>query len=83
MIPVRGKAVITRSLWILAPACALTLLVGCSSSAKPPASQERAAESVADSIPAGSTVIRGAGATFSSVLYKRWFTVYHEANPGT
>ncbi|HEX8893177.1 MAG TPA: phosphate ABC transporter substrate-binding protein PstS, partial [Terriglobales bacterium] len=71
------------SLWILAPACALSLLVGCSSSAKPPASQERAAESVADSIPAGSTVIRGAGATFPFVLYKRWFTVYHEANSGT
>ena len=81
MIP--GKAVTMRSLWILAPACALALWVGCSSPAKPPASQERAAESVADSIPAGSTVIRGAGATFPSVLYKRWFTVYHEANPGT
>ena len=83
MIPVRGKAVTTLGLWILASACVLALLMGCSSPAKPPASQERAAESIAESIPAGSTVVRGAGATFPSVLYKRWFTVYHEANPGT
>jgi phosphate transport system substrate-binding protein len=28
-------------------------------------------------------VIRGAGATFPSLLYKRWFTVYHDSHPDT
>jgi phosphate transport system substrate-binding protein len=66
------------ALWI---AAALLCLAGCTSS-RPPANAE-AATNAPDNIPAGSLVLRGAGATFPSVLYKRWFTVYHDAHPGT
>lgn len=31
--------------------------------------------------PAGATLIKGAGATFPSLLYERWFKRYHEAHP--
>ena len=34
-------------------------------------------------VPSGSFVLRGAGATFPSLLYKRWFTVYHDNHPDT
>ena len=31
--------------------------------------------------PPGSVVLTGAGSTFDSVLFKRWFTVYHDSHP--
>jgi ABC-type phosphate transport system substrate-binding protein len=31
--------------------------------------------------PPGAILLTGAGATFPSVLYKRWFTIYHDSNP--
>src|SRR3974377_321010 len=35
--------------------------------------------SVADAkLPPGSTLLTGAGATFPSLLYNRWVTVYHD-----
>jgi phosphate transport system substrate-binding protein len=58
-----------------------TLLTGCTSS-KPPKTDESVAETKED-IPPGSTVIRGAGATFPSILYKRWFSAYHGLYPDT
>src|SRR5262245_16283235 len=32
-------------------------------------------------VPPGSILLAGAGATFPSVLYGRWFAVYHHNNP--
>ena len=34
-------------------------------------------------LPSGSILLTGAGATFPSVLYNRWFTVYHDSHPET
>src|SRR5262249_5198408 len=31
--------------------------------------------------PVGGLLLKGAGATFPSLLYKRWFTVYHDSHP--
>ena len=82
MTPVRSNLV--RSLCPLVLVCCPAFWIGCSSSSKPPANAEKAAETVAsESIPAGSAVIRGAGATFPSVLYKKWFSAYHVAHPDT
>jgi phosphate transport system substrate-binding protein len=36
-----------------------------------------------ESIPSNATHLRGAGATFPSFLYRRWFSAYHEINQGT
>lgn len=60
-----------------AVACALILvLVGCSTTSPDPSAAET-------KLPPGSTVLIGAGATFPSVLYNRWFTVYHDTHPNT
>ena len=56
-------------------------LSGCSKSTPPKAGEEEAAQ--AEAIPAGSTVLKGAGATFPSLLYKRWFSAYHAMHPDT
>jgi phosphate transport system substrate-binding protein len=32
-------------------------------------------------LPAGSVPLTGAGSTFDSVLFNRWFTVYHDSHP--
>jgi len=61
---------------------AFSLLTGCTSS-KPPKPGESAVAETKEEIPAGSTVIRGAGATFPSLLYKRWFSAYHGLHPDT
>src|SRR5271166_4557518 len=59
----------------------LGLLTGCNRSS-PPKSAEAVAEAK-ETIPAGSTVIKGAGATFPSLLYKRWFSAYHSLHADT
>ena len=46
----------------------VTILAGCSRSE--PEGQAK--------VPPGTIVLTGAGATFPSVLYKRWFSVYHD-----
>ena len=61
---------------------ALCFLGGCDTS-KPPKTQESAATELKQTIPAGSTIIKGAGATFPSLLYKRWFSAYHDIHPDT
>ena len=48
-----------------------TILAGCARSE--PEAQTKA--------PAGAILLTGAGATFPSVLYNRWFTVYHGSHP--
>lgn len=34
-------------------------------------------------LPPGGVLLTGAGATFPSVLYNRWFSVYHDSHPNT
>ena len=50
------------------------ILAGCSRS-KPQEAQA--------TLPPGSILLTGAGATFPSVLYNRWFTVYRDSHPNT
>lgn len=49
----------------------VVVLIGCS----------RSEPEVQPKIPPGAVVLTGAGATFPSVLYKRWFAVYHDSHP--
>ena len=51
----------------------VTILVSCS----------RSAPDKAQALPPGSVLLTGAGATFPSVLYNRWFTVYRDGHPNT
>ena len=51
----------------------VTILVSCS----------RSAPEKAQALPPGSVLLTGAGATFPSVLYNRWFTVYRDSHPNT
>jgi len=74
-------AILLRRMGVLVPILCLAFLTACKST--PPAASDEAAVTAEQEIPAGSTVIRGAGATFPSVLYKRWFAAYHENHPDT
>ena len=47
------------------------------------ASCSRSAPEKAQALPPGSVLLTGAGATFPSVLYNRWFTVYRDGHPNT
>jgi phosphate transport system substrate-binding protein len=60
----------------------LVLWLGACSNATPPKAPAES-KPVEEAIPVGSTQLRGAGATFPVVLYERWFSVYHDSNPGT
>ncbi len=64
----------STSFRIIAPAIfvgLLAILAGCSRSE--PEAQAKA--------PAGGVLLTGAGATFPSVLYNRWFNIYHDSHP--
>src|SRR5271157_5327385 len=63
---------VRRMVSTLAVVVLVTLLASCSSS-KPGASEAQ--------LPAGSTLLTGAGSSFDAVLFKRWFTVYHDSHP--
>jgi phosphate transport system substrate-binding protein len=52
----------------------LAILAGCSRSE----TEEAQAQ-----LPPGGVLLTGAGATFPSVLYNRWFSVYHDSHPNT
>jgi len=73
----RPRAGVSVALAIL---LGLTVLVlfGCSAGAVP--RKESAREST-PAVPPGGVLLRGAGATFPSVLYEKWFSVYHAAHP--
>jgi len=58
-----------------------SLSVGCSNANPPKVSDP--SDRTDKPVPAGSIRLRGAGATFPSLLYKRWFSVYHDNHPGT
>jgi phosphate transport system substrate-binding protein len=59
---------------LFAVVMSVALLTGC---AKPTTSAAEA------SLPAGSILLTGAGATFPSPLYSRWFAAYHQEYPQT
>jgi len=67
---------------LVAAVLSLLLLIGCNSSTPPKAVEASAGEPEVQ-VPAGSLLLKGAGATFPSLLYKRWFTVYHDNHPDT
>ncbi len=52
----------------------VTILAGCSRSEQ---------EAQATPPPGRLVSLTGAGATFPSVLYNRWFSVYHDSHPNT
>ncbi len=64
------KKIAGLSLPLLATVVIVTLLTSCSLS-KPGAEKP----------PAGSVSLVGAGSSFDALLFKRWFTVYHESHP--
>ena len=78
----RSKVFGIQRAGVLAAIAVLLLFVGCTQS-KPPVPGESAGPIAEEKLPAGATVLTGAGATFPSVLYKRWFTVYHDSHPDT
>jgi phosphate transport system substrate-binding protein len=59
---------------ILVAVMFVALIGGCSGSSS---------KSTEPPLPAGSIQLAGAGATFPSLLYKRWFETYHNENPKT
>jgi len=84
MASFRFATILIRRLCVGGPILSLAFLTGCNTTSTPPTNKDQAEVVAAvQTIPAGSTVIRGAGATFPSVLYKRWFTVYHDSHPDT
>jgi len=61
----------------------LLFVVACTKSAPPKHVEAADITDPNESIPAGSVVLKGAGATFPSLLYKRWFSAYHGIHPDT
>jgi len=70
----KGHVTLGEMLALLALVVFVALLAGC---AKP---TTNAAE---PRLPAGSILLTGAGATFPSPLYNRWFAAYHQEYPQT
>ena len=66
---------------VLLSITALGLLLGCTSS-KAPKNAEAATEAK-EVIPPGSTVLKGAGSSFASIIIKRWIAAYHGIHPDT
>ena len=77
---VRRKLVLPRFLAGLASLLGTVLAAGCSTSVPPAVSRDSSARP-REALPSGTTQLRGAGATFPSLLYKRWFSIYHDTNP--
>lgn len=63
-------------------AVSLVCIPGCNQS-KLPAKVDAAELGTEQQVPSGSLVLKGAGATFPSLLYKRWFLAYHDSHPDT
>jgi phosphate transport system substrate-binding protein len=55
-------------------------LVGCTSINAPSPSTVTAEK---PRVPAGGVLLQGAGATFPSVLYRKWFAEYQQQHPNT
>jgi phosphate transport system substrate-binding protein len=67
----------------LAVALALVLSFAACNDSAPPKAAEASTADPELKIPEGALLLKGAGATFPSLLYKRWFTAYHGAHPDT
>lgn len=65
----------------LAPITLLALLMGCTNTIPRQTGQQL--PPAQEKPPAGAVLLKGAGATFPSLLYARWFEVYHGAQPNT
>jgi phosphate transport system substrate-binding protein len=65
----------------LAPIILLALLISCTSTAPRQTGQQFPHSE--EKPPAGAISLRGAGATFPSLLYAHWFEVYHGTQPNT
>jgi phosphate transport system substrate-binding protein len=70
---------VPKKIRLAAVLCLCAVLAACNSSA-PPKVQASIAEPEVQ-VPAGALLLKGAGATFPSLLYKRWFTAYHDSHP--
>jgi phosphate transport system substrate-binding protein len=81
MIHIRSASV-SPMMGPLRPIALAVMLVGCSTS-NPPKFSDRSIGPTEQQLPAGSTLLKGAGATFPSLLYKRWFSAYHDNHPNT
>jgi len=82
MTPLKNLRACGRS--ALIPVVLLSLILSCSQAKVPEAATAIAAETgQKESYPPGSIVLNGAGATFPSLLYKRWFSAYHDIHPDT
>jgi phosphate transport system substrate-binding protein len=69
---------LSKSLFAMVAALVLSaLLLGCQASRTDAAAENKPA------VPPGGVLLRGAGATFPSVLYREWFEAYQKAHPDT
>jgi phosphate transport system substrate-binding protein len=68
----RVHLVVRRAVPALAAFVLFAFMASCTSS-KPGASDSQ--------LPAGSTLLTGAGSSFDAILFNRWFTVYHSSHP--
>ena len=64
--------VVCRMVPTVAIVALITLLAGCTS-AKPVSADTE--------LPPGGVLLTGAGSSFDALLFKRWFTVYHDTHP--
>jgi len=62
--------------------CLCLGLAACNTSTPPKVVEASTADSDLK-VPDGALLLKGAGATFPSLLYKRWFAAYHASHPDT
>lgn len=62
--------------------CLCLSLAACNNS-NPPKTVEASTAEPEVKVPEGALLLKGAGATFPSLLYKRWFNAYHDSHPDT
>lgn len=80
MIQILQTVAASRSARIVVTISLIVLLGGCSTSTPPP-SVESSAGTTPAKLPTGSILLKGAGATFPFLLYKNWFSMYHDTHP--
>jgi len=67
---------------LIAASLLLLALSACTSST-PPKIVEVSAGEPEMKVPEGALLLKGAGSTFDSIIFKRWFAAYHSAHPDT
>ena len=71
------KSVVASAL-LTAILLSVAILSGCSAKGAP---TKRSANRLKPEIPANGILLQGAGATFPSVLYEKWFAMYQQSHP--